>query len=191
MHMFGRYKMDNGKIIHSILFILDKLGGKSDLHKIFKILYFADQKHLVSYGFPITGDYYIAMPHGPVPSKSYDVLKAIRGDSFWTASKEYIDLFEVEDHMVTAKQMPDMDELAESDVECLLEAIAENKDLNFQQLVDKSHKSAWEKARDASNFDNEMKVEDIAKEVNVNEEMLKYIMLNIENQILLKEHAEL
>lgn len=192
MHMFGRYKMDNGKIIHSILFVLNKLGGESDLHKIFKILYFADQKHLAIYGFPITGDYYIAMPHGPVPSKSYDVLKAIRGDSFWTASKEYSDLFEVEDHIVIAKQIPDMDELAESDVECLLEAIAENKDLTFQQLVDKSHKSAWEKARnDASNFDNEMKVEDIAKEVNVNEEMLKYIMLNIENQILLKEHAEL
>lgn len=191
MHMFGRYKMDKGKIIHSLLFVLNKLGGKSNLHKIFKILYFADQKHLVSYGFPVTGDFYIAMQHGPVPSLSYDVLKAIRGDSFWTAGKEYSDLFEVEDNIVIAKQMPDMDELAESDVECLLEAIAENKDLNFQQLIDKSHKSAWEKARnDESNFDNEMKVEDIAKEVNVNEEMLKYIMLNIENQILLKEHAE-
>jgi len=190
--MFGRYKMNKGKIIHSILFILNRLGGKSDLHKIFKILYFADQKHLVAYGFPITGDYYIAMQHGPIPSNSYDVLKAVRGDSFWTASKEYIDLFEVYDHIVVSKQTPDLDELAESDIECLTEAINENKDLNFRQLVDKSHKYAWDNAKnDETNFDNEMKVEDIAKEANADEEMLKYIALNIENQILLKEHAEL
>ena len=180
------------KIINSMLFILNNLGGKSDFHKIFKILYFADQKHLITYGFLITGDFYIAMQNGPVPSKLYDVLKAIRGDSFWSSTlpHSYEDLFEVESHYVTAKKEADIDELAESDVECLLESISENQSLNFRQLKDKSHQLAWENARnDENNFDNVIDIIDIAKEAKVNEEILKYVLLNLENKQVSKIYA--
>ena len=178
--------MNKEKIINSMLFILNNLSGKSDLHKIFKILYFADQEHLITYGFPITGDFYIAMPNGPVPSKSYDVLKAVRGDSFWSNfTPDYKDFFEVEKYNVIAKKSADIDELAESDVECLLKSISENQNLNFQQLKDKSHKLAWENARnDETNLDNEINIFDIAKEATTNEEILKLISLNLENQKL-------
>ncbi len=190
--MNERFNMNKEKIINSMLFILNNLSDKSDLHKIFKILYFADQKHLVTYGFPITGDFYIAMPNGPVPSKSYDVLKAIRGDSFWSnIAPEYKDLFEVEAYTVTAKKKADLDELAESDVECLIESISENRGLTFQQLKDKSHKIAWENARNGeNNLDNEIDIIDIAKEAEADEEILKYILLNLENQNLSKTYAE-
>jgi uncharacterized phage-associated protein len=189
--MQGRYRIDHEKIIHTLLFILDQLGGKSDLHKLFKILYFADQKHLVKYGFPITGDFYIAMEYGPVPSKTYDVLKALRGDSFWNVDPIYATFISVTGKIATAKSKPDLDELAESDIKCLVETINENKNLSFQDLVHKSHKLAWNNAQnDFDNFENEMKVEDIAREANVNEEVLKYILLNLENQLLVKDHAE-
>ena len=50
------FDIDKSKAINSILFVLNELGDKkSDAHKVFKILYFADQKHLVTYGRPITG----------------------------------------------------------------------------------------------------------------------------------------
>ena len=35
--------------LQAILYVLSKLGGQSDMHKICKILYFADQKHLSRY----------------------------------------------------------------------------------------------------------------------------------------------
>ena len=40
------FDIDKSKAINSILFVLNELGDKkSDAHKVFKILYFADQKH--------------------------------------------------------------------------------------------------------------------------------------------------
>ncbi len=191
-----RFKMNNEKILNSMLFVLKNLGGKTDFHKMFKILYFADQKHLVSYGFPITGDFYVAMENGPVPSKSYDVLKAIRGDSFWSIhlNKQYNHLFQVEGFNISALQNPDEEELAISDIECIVSSIEENKSLNFSQLKEKSHQYAWNNAiknakNDEGNFDNEISFIDIAREANANEEMLKYIALNLENQSIF-DHVE-
>lgn len=69
--------------VNALLFVLSELGGKSDMHKLCKILYFADQRHLSLYGRSITGDTYIAMQYGPVPSNVDDILKAVRGDSFF------------------------------------------------------------------------------------------------------------
>jgi len=47
--------------------------------KIAKLLYFADKRHLLRYGRPITGDTYFGMENGPVPSMAYDVLKGATG----------------------------------------------------------------------------------------------------------------
>lgn len=69
------------KSMQVILYISNRLK-RTDFHKIFKILYFADQAHLSEYGRPISGDVYIAMKDGPVPTKIYDIFKAVRGDSF-------------------------------------------------------------------------------------------------------------
>jgi len=64
------------KIIEGIGYVAKELGQTS-LHEVSKAFYFADQKHLVSFGFPIFGDNYIAMKFGPVPSMTYDLLKAL------------------------------------------------------------------------------------------------------------------
>lgn len=71
------------KAVNAILYSLQQLGGKTDMHKLCKILYYADQRHLSMYGRSITGDTYIAMQFGPVPSCVDDILKALRGDSFF------------------------------------------------------------------------------------------------------------
>ncbi len=66
------FDIDKSKAINSMLFVLNQLGAeKSDAHKVFKILYFADQKHLVNYGRPITGDTYVKMQYGPVSCVVY------------------------------------------------------------------------------------------------------------------------
>ena len=61
--------------VNAILYALAVLDKKMDMHKLCKILYFADQKHLSLYGRSITGDTYIAMEYGPVPSNVDDILK--------------------------------------------------------------------------------------------------------------------
>jgi uncharacterized phage-associated protein len=174
--MSNRFNINKEKISNSILFTLEKLGGTSDLHKVCKILYFADQKHLTTYGFPITGDFYLAMKNGPVPFQTFNFMKSLKGE----------ELFDVQGHYISAKSKADMEELAQSDIECLSESINENKDLNFGQLTQKSHKQAWEKA----DCNDEISVIDIAEEANVDAEMKKYILLNLENQQSFTTHAK-
>jgi uncharacterized phage-associated protein len=43
--------------------------------RLLKLLYMADRETLRESGFPITGDRVAAMPHGPVLSHTYDLIK--------------------------------------------------------------------------------------------------------------------
>lgn len=63
---------DANKSLQAVLYVVNRLKRR-DFHKIFKVLYFADRTHLIKYGRPITGDTYIAMEYGPVPSMIYDM----------------------------------------------------------------------------------------------------------------------
>lgn len=166
--------------INALLFVLEKLGGKGDFHKLFKILYFADQKHLIRYGSLITDDNYIAMNNGPVPSMAYDILKALRGQGlleyFKSNFENYFQL--TSNHIVESIVPPDLDELSISEQNCLLDSINENKDIDFKKLTHKSHDYAWKSA----GINSEIKVKDIAKAAGANNQLLKFISNSLENQ---------
>lgn len=167
-------------IIHALLYILDKVGGKSDFHKVFKILYFADQKHLAKYGSSISQDKYLAMTNGPVPSEAYDIFKALRGDGFLLNMKDsFTPYFELTDNKrVKAIQRPDRDLLSQSEIEILNESIEENSKQSFYQLTKKSHDSAWKKA----NRDSVIKARDIARAGSASNDTIEYIEDYFENQ---------
>lgn len=168
--------------INALLYSLSRLGGKTDLHKLCKILYFADQRHLSVYGRSITGDTYIAMQYGPVPSCVDDILKALRGDSFFSSSNEIEPFREYMDFenrfIVRGLKEPDMDELSVTDVKCLDYAIDLCKDMKFAELTTFSHGLAWTNtARDRA-----ISVKDILREVGDEEEYVEYIADNIKMQ---------
>lgn len=170
------------KAVNSLLYALQKLGGKTDMHKLCKILYFADQRHLSKYGRSITGDTYIAMQFGPVPSCVDDMLKALRGDSFFSASDEIKPLkacmvFENR-FIIRSLKSPDMDELSASDVECLDYAISICKDKNFAELTAYSHGLAWNNTQ----RDRAMSVKDILREAGDEEAYVEFIADNLKLQ---------
>ena len=174
------FKFD--KSVNSLLYALQKLGNKTDMHKLCKILYFADQKHLSQYGRSITGDTYIAMQFGPVPSCVDDILKALRGDSFFSSSNEIEPLrksmiFENR-FMIKALQGPDMDELSGSDIKCLDYAINLCKDKSFEQLTRLSHGLAWSNTQ----RDRAISIKDILREAGDEEAYVEYIADNLKLQ---------
>ena len=161
------FDIDKSKAINSILFILKELGDKkSDAHKVFKILYFADQKHLVTYGRPITGDTYLKMTYGPVPSFIRDVSEGNEKEGL---------INKINKHFLTTSYPYDKDDLSESEIECLPEAIAENKDRSFKDLTEKSHDSAWQKAQWHISY------MDMAKAITNDPDILNYIKVNALN----------
>ena len=177
----NRFKVNKLKTKAAILYVIENLG-EPDIHKVFKILYFADKEHLANYGRPITGDVYIAMKHGPVPSFIYDVIKARRGDGCY--SEDFKEIFNAIDiisqYTVSAKEKSDLEELSKSDLDCLLKAIKENESINFSELTEKSHDKAW----DASDRDDIIDTIEIAKAGGANKEMIKYIIETEENNRL-------
>lgn len=153
--------------IHLLLYILQKLGGSTDIHKLFKILYFAEQKHLVRYGAAVSQDRYHAMNNGPVPSIAYDISKNVR-----EGGKSYEAYFAANGRFsITGITGPDMDFLSDSERKCIDESILENKDLSFDALTEKSHDDAWNNTA----RDREMNLIAIAVAGGADEHMVKYI----------------
>lgn len=160
--------------IQAVLYILNSLGGSCDLHKLSKILYFADQRHLSEYGRSITGDTYIAMQYGPVPSAIYDIIKALRPDSYFHTSisdQTRLSLSMTDNKIVKANVAADKDYLSDSEIECLDSAIDKCRDLDFMSLVALSHGYAWRGVAP----DSPMLVSDILREAGENEPYIQYI----------------
>ncbi|WP_442588893.1 Panacea domain-containing protein [Pedobacter sp. AW31-3R] len=177
------FNVDKEKTLNAALLILNKLG-EADYHKIFKILYFAEQQHLKNYGQPLTGDTYQAMPYGPVPSFLYDIFKASENQSSpFGEALELAKAFSVKRKdkipFVTANNNADTDELSETNIDAILASIEENHQLSFKEITDKSHDTAWAKAEQA--VETEMSYLDIAESAQATPEMLKYISLHAEN----------
>lgn len=158
-------QFDRTKALNALLYVTNRVQRK-DFHKIFKIIYFADRQHLADWGKPITGDTYIAMEAGPVPSRMYDMLKIVRGDSYLPDSEGLGQYFQVENWMyVKPLRDADLNKLSANEQEALQEAINKYADLSYDEIKEKSHDVAWRStARDFS-----IKWEDIAREAGLDE----------------------
>ena len=158
-------QFDKIKTLNALLYVANRVQRK-DFHKIFKIIYFADRQHLADWGRPITGDTYIAMEAGPVPSRLYDMLKIVRGDSYMPDSEGLGRYFQVENWMyVNPLQDADLNKLSANEQEALSEAINKYSSLSYDEIKEKSHDVAWRStARDFSiSWDN------IAREAGLDE----------------------
>ncbi len=179
-----KFQFNEEKAIAAVLHIAKEVKSRGEnvgFHKIFKILYFADQENLALWGRPITGDYFVAMTHGPVPSAIYNILKSVKGDDNFIPPERYAVFFDVQSHWVTPKQEPDLDALSESDLETINRAIAKNAGLTFGELVEKSHDDAWNTATK----DGKISYKRMAQEAGAGSEMIAYIRHNAANSTLL------
>lgn len=158
-------QFDKEKSLNALLYVANRVQRK-DFHKIFKIIYFADRQHLADWGRPITGDTYIAMEPGPVPSRLYDMLKIVRGDSYLPDMEGLSKYFQVENWMyVRPLQDADLNKLSANEQEAMSEAIEKYAALSYDEIKEKSHDVAWRStARDFSiSWDN------IAREAGLDE----------------------
>ena len=147
--VFERKRNKLYTIINIISYIAQELiDSKCDntFHKILKIIYFADQDHLVKYENPISFDKYFAMDHGPVASETYNLLKMFKGDETWFFDEEFFEFLTVRDnHYVYPLKKADLSVLRKTARDCINKAIKENKSLHFKELRDKSHDAAYQK----------------------------------------------
>jgi uncharacterized phage-associated protein len=158
----GHSDISNG--INIMLYVLKKMGGKTDFIHICKTIYFADREHLARYGSLFSEDRYIAMKDGPVPSTVYDILSALSGEgALKHLQANFLTYFKLEKdgHTVKALQSPDLEKLSKSSIGCLDRSIAENRDLDYETLSNKSHDGAWAAAK-RNDAMNALKIAEVA-----------------------------
>jgi uncharacterized phage-associated protein len=140
------FTFDADKAVEALLFVANRIPNPT-LHSLSKVFFHADKMHLSRYGRPITGDYYVAMKHGPVPSATYDILKTIRGDAKFPIPRRANGALEVvNNHAVVARRAADERVLSASEIECLAQSSAEHGSKSFTQRSAESHGPAWSAA---------------------------------------------
>ncbi|GFI07414.1 hypothetical protein IMSAGC006_02171 [Muribaculaceae bacterium] len=179
---------DSKKLTELVLFILGKTGGV-DFYHAFKILYFAEMKHLAKWGSGIVPDEFCALKYGPVPTQLYDAVKELNHPRM-ILSEELSEViqFAGEDapNVLLPKREANLKYLSKSEIEALEQSIEENESLTFGQLMRKSHDEAWEEANRRTNGTNVISPVSMARVLNANDAMLEYIEEQMQIESALK-----
>lgn len=107
------------KVTQMAAFLLHKRGGRMSHLKLMKLLYLADREAMGRFGTPISGDFIVAIPHGPALSLTLNLMdgdtkSAPDGWDDWISDKE--------DHEVSLRKpvtREELDELSDADVDIL------------------------------------------------------------------------
>lgn len=179
---------DSKKLTELVLFILGKTGGV-DFYHAFKILYFAEMKHLAKWGSGIVPDEFCALKYGPVPTQLYDAVKELNHPRM-ILSEELSEViqFAGEDapNVLLPKREANLKYLSKSEIEALEQSIEENESLTFGQFMRKSHDEAWEEANRRTNGTNVISPVSMARVLNADDAMLEYIEEQMQIESALK-----
>lgn len=143
--------------LHKALASLAYLVKHTDetLYPVMKMIYVAEKRHLERYGRLITGDTYVAMEKGPVPSRMYDLMKFLRGDrSHFDGGEEARAVLtcDARTHKLGLLGKPDLSELSESDIECLDAIVTQWRAHGAGEIRRMSHDDAWRATSRNSNM---------------------------------------
>ena len=149
-----RFRVNWAKSLEGIHLLAERQPGISMFY-VAKVFYFADKAHLLDWGRPISGDRYVAMENGPVPSAIYDLVK----ESGYLAD----DLLDGFDSRIEKRgrglfsRQPFVDRaLSRTDVEYLEAALRQYGHMSFGALSALSHREkAWREAWAKPGFANE------------------------------------
>ncbi len=121
-------------------FLAKKEGGRINILKLTKLLYLADRESIARYGYPISFDYAVSMPHGPVLTRILDLTygsgrrsEQAQWDTWISDGEQFLVSnareFEVED----------LDELCDADIEVLEVVWSTFGHMDRWSLVDYTH----------------------------------------------------
>ena len=145
------FNIDHRKVTQIINFFASKSGGKINKLKTLKLIFLADRYHLRKYGRLVSGDYYVAMKLGPVPSTAMDIaeLDEFLDNTYKTYAQKYIKALDNGRRIESIKLVND-DYFSESDKEALTFAWEKFGHLQKWSLSDFTHfYPEWKKHENA------------------------------------------
>ena len=107
------------KTVQALNFFSERSGGTINKMKAIKMIWLSDRLHIRKYGRFITNDVYFALPHGPVPSTTRDILEAnpFLNPIELEYSSRYIEVHNKYDFI--SINAPDLNVFSDSDIEVI------------------------------------------------------------------------
>lgn len=127
---------DEKKATQVAAYLLKMRGGKMSYLKLIKLLYLADREALGKWGFSITNDRHFSMPHGPVVSKTYNLMIDEDEKPFWS---RYISAPMGDYELELIKDCP-TDKLSRAEERLLSEVFERYGHMTRWQLRDLTHR---------------------------------------------------
>lgn len=137
-----RGALDEKRVTQIASKFLKRHGGKIKYLKLIKLLYIVDREALRQHGYPLTGDQYFSLPHGPVVSEAQDL---ITDDPEFVNSDYWKNYIQTKGNDVELVDEPPSDALSPVASQLIEEVDEQFGDYTRWELRDKTHDFAeWE-----------------------------------------------
>lgn len=176
------FRINYQKLVEAITYILGKRNQQAMSIFILKCLYYADKFSLQQYAYPVTGDAYFKLKHGPCARAAYDILKhndlyipdsilALADGAFYAYNSKGVGDYNT---IYKAKRPANTDYFSETDIECLNKSIQFCSEFaNDYSLSDRSHlEEAWIQAKENGQLSYELMIN---KDVENRQEIIDYL----------------
>lgn len=133
------------RVAEMAAFFLAKLGGRAKYLKLIKLLYLAEREAMAKWGDSMSGDNFVSMPHGPVLSITYDLIKgAGEKGSAWDQLIKDEENYEVS--LRAQVNIDDLEELSRAEIAILQAIFDQYGHLGQYDLRDFTHDQCkeWE-----------------------------------------------
>jgi uncharacterized phage-associated protein len=161
------FEFNKEKAIETILYLANRIP-KPTKHNITHIVYFADKTSLERYGRFISGDAYYALPHGPVPSETLNIINEPSTEQYG---------FTVKGSSFIPLREPELDYFSESDIESMDQVLEIYAHSPFWKIKHDSHDEAYEEAWESRGRARSklMKLESIVGMLENSDELLEHL----------------
>lgn len=163
------------RVTQMAAYFLIKSGFQIAHIKLLKLLYLAERKAMAKWGCSMSGDRFVSMPHGPVMSQTYDLIKGHSPEqSFWNKWIKGEKNYEVSlDGSVNIEYL---DELSRSEMKILDDTYTEFGSMDRFQLVDYTHQHCHEWV-DPNGSSYPIKPESVMRAVGQSEEQVSALLI--------------
>ena len=116
---------------------LAEADNRMEYIRLIKLLYIADREALRNWGYPLTGDEYYSLKHGPIVSNVYDLITAdpnYVNRSYWSS---YI---RTEGFHAILETEPPLEDISKAEIELVQKIHARYRSVSTWDLIDEMHK---------------------------------------------------
>ena len=126
------------KVTELAVVLLREAGGSMEYIKLIKLMYLVDRTALNERGWPISTDVYVSMAHGPVLSRTYDLIREPpwpERESVWQSHIRRKGTY----HIELAQEPLTIEAMSENEIGIAQEVVAHFGSWPWQELVQYTH----------------------------------------------------